>query len=143
MSAEQNKEVVIRFTEEVINQKKLELVDDYVALNYTLNDAPEGFKPGIEGFREFLIITSAALPDWHATLTNMVTEDDRVIYHYSGRGTHQGEMLGSLPTGKEVTLEATITSRVQGSKIVEEWLDGDWDGFMQQLGVEVLGSGEN
>jgi predicted ester cyclase len=51
------------------------------------------------------------------------------------RGTHQGETeeLGP-PTGRQLEFKGITISRIEGSKIVEEWQAYDNLSFQQQLG---------
>lgn len=65
----------------------------------------------------------------------MIAEGDWVAIRYTGHGTHQGELMGIPPTGKEVTASAVMTLRIVDSRIVEDWLDGDKLGILQQIGV--------
>jgi predicted ester cyclase len=61
------------------------------------------------------------------------------VLRWSFRGTHAGEFwtpLGTVPvTEKTLTLSATITYRVKGGRIAEEWACIDWLDVVHQLGV--------
>jgi predicted ester cyclase len=43
--------------------------------------------------------------------------------------------MGIEPTGKQVTVSGLTISRLEGGKIVEEFLNWDTFGMMQQLGA--------
>jgi len=43
--------------------------------------------------------------------------------------------MGIAPTAKQVTMTGIAINRVVGGKIVENWLNADMLGTMQQLGV--------
>jgi predicted ester cyclase len=43
--------------------------------------------------------------------------------------------MGIAPTGKQVTATGILIYRITGGKIVEEWLQYDVMGLMQQLGA--------
>jgi predicted ester cyclase len=58
-----------------------------------------------------------------------------VVNRWTSRGTHQGDLMGIPPTGKQVTLTGTYVARIVGGKIIEEWGNFDALGMMQQLGV--------
>jgi hypothetical protein len=45
-----------------------------------------------------------AFPDWHAGQEAHIAEGDLVAERFTARGTHQGELLGVAPTGREVVL---------------------------------------
>jgi predicted ester cyclase len=70
-----------------------------------------------------------------ATVENLVAEGDKVASHWTLRGTHQGDLMGMPPTGKQVTLTVTEIDRFEAGKCVETWADADMLGFLQQLGA--------
>ena len=51
------------------------------------------------------------------------------------QGTHRGEFQGIPPTGKQVTISAIGILRITSGRIAETWLNADFLGLMQQLGV--------
>ena len=135
MSIEKNKEIAARMHEEVVNQKKLSALDDYVAADVVWHDPPPGLAPGMEGFKQFFPMLYAAFPDWHATIEDVIAEGDKVVHRISGHGTHKGEWMGIAATGKHVTTTGILIYRIDNGKIVEEWLQYDVLGVMQQLGA--------
>jgi predicted ester cyclase len=76
-----------------------------------------------------------AFPDLRWTIETMIAEGDLVAVHYTGRGTHQGDLMGIPPTGKQATASAVLILQIEDGKIVEDWLEGDKLGLLQQLGV--------
>jgi predicted ester cyclase len=64
-----------------------------------------------------------------------------VVTRFTSRGTHQGELWGIPPTGREVEIRSVSTSRIEGGKIAEHWTCADQLGMMQQLGVMEQPSG--
>jgi steroid delta-isomerase-like uncharacterized protein len=135
MSIEQNKEIAARMHEEVVNQKKLSALDDYVAADVVWHDPPPGLAPGMEGFKQFFPMLYAAFPDWHATIEDVIAEGDKVVHRIKGGGTHKDEWMGIAATGKQVTTTGILIYRIDNGKIVEEWLQYDVLGVMQQLGA--------
>jgi predicted ester cyclase len=53
-------------------------------------------------------------------------------------GTHQAPFQGIPATGKHVHIEAIAIFRVEHEKITEIWLNADFLGLFQQLGVVPL-----
>jgi len=72
-------------------------------------------------------------PDAQITVEKQLAEGDLVATRWVGRGTHEGELLGIQPTGKQVTVSGLTISRLEGGKIVEEFQNWDTFGMMQQL----------
>ena len=65
----------------------------------------------------------------------MIVEGETVAYRWTFRGTHQGELMGMPPTGKQVEITGITINRISGSKIEEQWNLFDQLGVMRQLGV--------
>jgi predicted ester cyclase len=65
----------------------------------------------------------------------MIAEGDKVAIRWAARGTHQGELLGIQPTGKQATWTGISIYRFADGKIVEAWWSKDVLGLLQQLGV--------
>ena len=57
-----------------------------------------------------------------------------VISALCSRGL-RGEFQGIPPTGKQVTISAIGILRITSGRIAETWLNADFLGLMQQLGV--------
>ena len=133
MSSEQNKTIVRRAFEEPW-KGNLAVVDELVASDYIGHD-PAGPEPlrGPEGVKEFISAYRAAFPDARITVEQQLAEGDLVATRWSGRGTHEGELMGIEPAGKQVTVSGVTISRLEGGKIVEEFQNWDTFGMMQQL----------
>jgi predicted ester cyclase len=77
----------------------------------------------------------AAFPDGRWTIEDQVAEGDKVVTRWSFTGTHQGELMGIAPTGKQVTTSGMVIDRIVEGKIVEEREEWDTLGMMQQMGA--------
>ena len=144
MSATDNKAIVSRYREEVWNEGNLDAVDDYIASNYVRHDPglPEEVS-GPEAVKGLVSMYRAAFPDLHLTLEDMFAEGDKVVQRLTGRGTHQGELMGIPPIGKQVTVTMIEIFRLVEGKIAEQWVSLDNLGMLQQLGViPPMGEGE-
>ncbi len=135
MSTEDNKATNRRFYEEVINQKKLAVVDDVASADYMSHAFPPGLPPGREGLKAFVGAFHAAFPDGQLTIDHMIAEGDTVATRLTFRGTHTGEFMGIPPTGKKVTVPALDMARYADGKLVEHWGGPDQMSLLQQLGV--------
>ena len=80
-------------------------------------------------------MSSAAFPDLHFTIEDLIAEGDKVVYRYSATGTHKSGLSGIAATGKTVTITGMVISRVVNGKVQEDWEQTDMFGLMQQLGV--------
>jgi steroid delta-isomerase-like uncharacterized protein len=135
MSAEQNKAIVRRFVEAVLNQRNLTLLDEVIHQDHVEHNAPPGVEPGIEGMRSGLQRFFAAFPDFHSTIEQQIAEGDRVVTHYTNRGTHQGDLFGIPPSDKAVAYTTMDVIRIENGKIAERWSIDDNLTRFQQLGL--------
>jgi steroid delta-isomerase-like uncharacterized protein len=133
---EENKTVVRRFLEEIFTAGNLELVDELFAPDYVLHDPvlPDEVR-GPEGMKRYVSMYRAAYPDTHFTIEDQIAEGDEVVTRWIGQGTHEGELMGIPPTGKQVTVTGIEVDRVSGGKMQQTWVNYDALGMMQQLGV--------
>ncbi len=88
-----------------------------------------------KGEKQYIVLFHAAFPDAHITLEDTIAEEDKVASRWILRGTHQGELRGVPPTGKQVTVTEIGINRIAGGKFEESWVNFDVLGLLQQLGV--------
>ena len=126
MSTEQNKAVVRRFIEEILNNQNVALVDELFAPDYVNHMMPGGR----EGFKQFFPMLRSAYPDlkMEINIERMMAEGDYVMVRATMRITN---------AGKEATGSGLGEYRLANGKIVEDWpLSGSAD-LMPQVGVTL------
>jgi steroid delta-isomerase-like uncharacterized protein len=135
--SDQNKALARRNVEEIWNQGNLSVIDELVAPNATFHDpsVPGGKFTGPEGFRQFVQIYRGAFPDVRITIEDLIADSDKVVSRWTATGTHKGELMGTAPTGKRVTVTGCNIEQYQNGKVVESWASYDMLGMLQQLGV--------
>jgi len=135
MSIEENKAMVRRIWEEVMNKGDLAVADEIMATNYIFH-GPGGVNAnGPEGFKQYVAMYRTAFPDIHCTIEDMVAEGEKVVSRFTLRGTHLGDMMGIAPTSKKAEIIGIVISRFAGGKEVEAWGSYDTLSMYQQLGV--------
>jgi steroid delta-isomerase-like uncharacterized protein len=137
MSTQENKMLIRRYFEEVLNQGKLEVVEELFAREYGSPEA--GAAPHVRGperaHRAALTMRSG-FPDIHFTIREMIAEEDRVVVYVTFSGTHRGTFLGIPATGKKVEVNGAEEARLAHGRIVEEvWHLYDMLGLLEQLGA--------
>jgi predicted ester cyclase len=135
MSTEQNKALLRRLFEEGLNQNKPSVFDELIAADFAVYDTPMGTLRGAEGFRQLVETFRKAFPDIHVTFEQEFADGDYVIHRGYTTATHRGEFQGIAPTGKQVKLKTLDIWRVANGKAVENWVQMDLLGLMQQLGA--------
>jgi len=134
MSTEDNKALVRRFYEDAFNQRNLALVDELCSTTHVFHNPPTTLH-GREEFKQLLSVYLTAFPDARFTVEDEIAEGEKVTSRYTFRGTHQGELMGIPPTGKQVTVTGIIINRIAGGQSVEGWLNFDALGLLQQIGA--------
>ena len=133
--SEQNKATVRRVIEEGFGKGNVDFFDEVLAEDYVgYGGAPEPLR-GPEAVKQFVLMYRSAFPDMETRVDDIVAEGDTVACRWSARGTHQGDLFGVSPTGKQVTVWGCSFSRFSGGKVVEDWDAFDTGALMQQLGV--------
>ena len=135
MSAEENKAVVRRFFEELLSTDNLAVADEILSPGFRFYFAGSPDPMDLESYKEFLMARRAAFPDRRFVVEEMIAEGEKVSARFTMRGTHKGELRGIAPTGREVTMTGIDMIRLSEGKMVEDRVEVDQLGMMQQLGV--------
>jgi steroid delta-isomerase-like uncharacterized protein len=136
MSAESNKALARRLLDEAFNAGNIDVVDELVTPDFVNHDAalpeavigPDAAKASIQGYR-------SAFPDLRITIEEQIADDQGVVTRWSAKGTHQGDLMGMAPTGKQATVTGITLDRIVDGRIAESWTNWDTLGMLQQLGV--------
>jgi steroid delta-isomerase-like uncharacterized protein len=129
-----NKDIVRRLGVEPW-EGNLGVIDELVSPDYVGHDPSQPDLLGPDGVKGFITTYLSAFPDGRITIDEQLAEGELVATRWTGRGTHQGELMGIPATGKQVTVAGITLSRLKGGKVVEEWSNWDTLGMLQQLGV--------
>ncbi len=142
MSTEENKLIVRRYIDEVINTGNTEHIDRYVSSEYTETFEGRRYPLGVAGAREHILGVRKTYPDLTLTVEQQIAEGDWVATSITARGTHQGEWMGIQPTGKVLTYTGVNVDRVVGGRIVEHGGAANMLGPLLEAGaVRIVGSG--
>jgi steroid delta-isomerase-like uncharacterized protein len=137
MATEENKTIVRRFLEEVWNREDLDILDEVIADTYIGHDPsfPTGEIGGRGALKGVLAGIRAGMPDAHVQLHDVMGEGDRTVVRMTVTGTHTGDLFGLPATGRQLSVESFLLSRLHGGRIVEEWALRDTFGLLQQAGA--------
>jgi len=120
--SEENKALVRRYYDEILNARKLETLGSYWADEQMIEPVRRGC------FSYF-----TAFPDLHCSVEELVAEGDRVFCRSTMTGTHDGEYKGIPPTGRHVTAESAEVFRIVDGKFAGYWCLANVAGLMRQL----------
>ena len=131
---EENKALVRRFFEELWNQGNMAVADELLGPSH-VHHFPDGDVDGPDGVKQLVSMLRTTFPDFHMRTDDVIAEADKVVMRFTIRGTHQGEGMGSSPTGKVITYTGIDIFRIVEGKIIERWGEIDAVGLMRQLGT--------
>jgi predicted ester cyclase len=135
MPAEQNKAIVRRVYEELINQENKGIVDEVYASEVVIHDPFMGTMTGIAAFKQLLGMFDAAFPGHRVKVEQVVAVGDYVAVLHTHTGTHTGQFMNLLPTGKQFVVNGLELFRMENGRIVEFWRKDDDVSLLIQLGA--------
>ena len=116
MSTEQNKALVRQLMEEVMNRGNISLVDEIMPPDFVDHEGAPGLPPTREGFKQSVPMLRSGIPDFNATIDDVVAEGDKVVIRMTWRGTQTGEFMGMPPTGKSISVGVIDIFRIAGER---------------------------
>jgi predicted ester cyclase len=134
MSTEENKaifEKLIRLQE----SGDLNTADQIIAPNWVNHDPSMPPLQGIEGFKQLTMGFRSAFPGFQTEIEDILAEGDKVAARMRIRMTNTGSFQGMPPTGKAVDVTATGIFRIVDGKVTDNWVNLDFLGLLQQLGI--------
>src|SRR5215216_5186355 len=135
MSAEKNKALVRHFVDEAQSAGNIDALDEICSSEFVNHSASPGVPSNREGVKRLTVMFRQAFPDSYFTIEDMMAEGEKVATRKTFHGTHQGEFMGILPTGQQVSMGLIDIVRIADGRVVEHWSMGDNFGMMQQLGI--------
>jgi predicted SnoaL-like aldol condensation-catalyzing enzyme len=134
MDIEKNKKAIAEFYEEVFHKHDLTVVDRFMHDDYIQHN-PD-VDQGRLGFIEFHKGFFAAVPDYCATIIQMVAEGDLVYVYSRITGTHTGKgFLNHPPTGNRIKFDVVDMFRLRDGKLCEHWDVADTRALFSQVGA--------
>ena len=132
MSASEENKAAVRGCFEEASRGNFGALDSIVTPNYVVHPeearGPEGLADMVQGYR-------TAFPDLSVTIEQQFTEGDYVATRTTIRGRHDGELMGTPPSGRQVEFTGLTISRCRDGKIEEEWELVDVTTLLRQIGA--------
>jgi len=136
MSAETNKQVVRRYSDDIFTQGNLSIIDEVIAEDYVEHSGPPQLPShGRESVRALVTLFRSAFPDLRLQIDDLLVDGDYVISRNIGMGTHLGAFFGIPATGRTGAMGGIHVYRLVNGKIAEHWSNSDDFGLLVQLGV--------
>jgi len=127
---EQKKSLVIKSNDELFHKGNLSYADERFSSDYA-GRGPEVIKEYIEALR-------TAFPDIQVTIDPIIAEGNITAWRRTHTGTHKGEFKGFQPTGKKITWQSVVLSKMdENGKIIEEWGFGNLNDVLREEATKV------
>jgi predicted ester cyclase len=135
MSVEENKKIMQRYFDEIMNNGDYSKADEILDEDYS-GSAGGGLK-GVEGHKQYRNLMFKATPDAHWETLEMIAEGDKVVLFNKLSGTQTGELMGIPPTNKPFTRVIAGVYEFKEGKIIRGLTRAASDMLspLQQLGV--------
>lgn len=131
--------LVGRFFDELVNGRRLELIDELMAPDFVEHEEMPGLEPGREGVKQFFAMIAEGFPDFKMNVEDVIAEGDRGVVRSTLTGTHRGEFMGIPATGNSISVTVIDIVRLANGKVVEHWGAMDSGVMMAQLGIAPPG----
>ena len=129
-----NKQIVVRFNKECIEQGRLESFEELLSDNVINHSAPAGMPPGKESFYFFLNnVLRKGFPDLEVQILEQVAENDLVTTRKKIKATHSGVIFGIPPTNKHVVINVIDIIRLHNGQYVEHWGQSNFEEVMKDI----------
>jgi predicted ester cyclase len=119
MSTIDNKLLIRKYIDEVVNTGNVDEIETYVSSDYTEVFEGKRYPIGIKGAREHILGVRQTYPDLKLTVEQQIAEGDWVATIIMARGSHRGVWMGMKPTDKVLTYSGVNIDKVVDGRIVE------------------------
>jgi predicted ester cyclase len=119
MTTEDNKQLVRRFVEQVINTGAVDRVADFVSADCVETDGKVRVVSGVAGMAAHVTAVRSVWEGLTLTIDRQIAEGEWVVTQVTARGIHRGEWLGIRPTGRPAVMTGVNVDRVVDGRIVE------------------------
>ena len=140
MTVEQNKAVVARFFEELLDNENVGILHDMFTGDCVFHrgDLTEPAR-GISGIRSIVEKRVQLYRDFRTTIHQIIGEGDLVATRETHKGIHRGQFptpIGTFDvTGRPIEWTSQVFFRFEDGKISEMWVARDELGILRYLGI--------
>ena len=128
------RELIRRIFEEIINQGRMEAVDELMAEDF-VDHGPMGDVNGREAFKGVVMAWRSAVPDVRCDVDNIFQDGELAGWTVRTTGTHTGDGLGFPATGKSFDTVSANIGRMRDGQAVEHWSEQGIFPMLAQIGM--------
>lgn len=131
-----NKQLVLRFINEVINHQHFELIDKIWAQNMVWAGGSLGEVRGIENYKKMMqSAATGSFSNMYLQVKDIITEGDKVVVYFTNSGKNVGDFMGNKATNKSAVWNGIGIYKIESGKIGQAWFSEDILAMYQQLGL--------
>lgn len=134
MAESKSKRTVRRLYEEVLNDGRLEVLDEIALPTVREHNPLPGQTDGVEGLKQHVSMVRGAF-DPKFTIEHLLEDGDKVAVMWTNHGTHLAEWFGIPSTGNSFAINGIDIFRLEGGRLAEHWDVVDVFGMLSQIGV--------
>jgi steroid delta-isomerase-like uncharacterized protein len=127
-----NKELIQTYYQ-MWNDKNFDKADSILNEDIRFRGSLDITANGIEGFKEYAQMLTAAFPNMYHAVEMSVFEENKVAAYITYSGTHQGEIFNYPPTHRRISYSGASFFHIKDSKIVSINILGDLNSLHKQL----------
>jgi steroid delta-isomerase-like uncharacterized protein len=134
MNTQENKALIARYNAEVIEGGNMETFQAIASPNFINHSAGEGMPAGQDGMIYFFSqLLHPAFPDLKVEVLDMIAEGNKVATRKKITASHQGELMGIPPTGKQVEINILDVFTIENGLLREHWGENNFSQVVQSL----------
>ena len=119
--ASDEKNPLLRLYDEVINQGRLDILDELYVDGYVNDVAPFGLSKGVDGLRRLFEEFMIGIPDQHIEYEVLLSTPGQMITKWKLTGTHTGTFFGIPATGRKISMEGVDIENFKDGRISRHW----------------------
>ncbi|PWT74571.1 MAG: hypothetical protein C5B59_10910 [Bacteroidetes bacterium] len=132
---EANKAIVMRFIDEVINNKQFELIDELWSSSMVWHGGSLGEAHGIDSYKKMIsAAANGAFSNMLLQVKDIIAADDKVVLYFSNSGKNVGDFMGNKATNRTAVWNGMGIYKIKSGKIEEAWFSEDILSMFIQLG---------
>jgi steroid delta-isomerase-like uncharacterized protein len=136
-TAEENKDLLTRFLEDVWNVGDVDASKKYLAPKYTIHHDPgdpwDRQELDVAGYMERVRLSRAPFPDQRFTVQDVLADANRVVITWLWGATHKGDIPGFPATGNHITMSGATVYYFDNGLLSGHWQIADRLGVFMQL----------